>query len=98
MVRAVSGLVAVAMLCAGLAYAVASFGSEGLIGVAGICLLLVSGWLLWPLIRDLLTTEPVDIPTRPARTRRVTVAAPRRRMVSAVGIGAVVVGSRCSRS
>lgn len=88
----VPGLVAVAMFCAGLAYVVASFGSEGLIGVAGGCLLLVSGWLLWPLIRDLLTTEPVDLPPRPVRTRRVTVVAPRRRMVSAVGIGAVVVG------
>ena len=88
----VPGLVAVAMFCAGLAYAVASFGSEGLIGVAGGCLLLVSGWLLWPLIRDLLTTEPVDLPPRPARARRVTVAAPRRRMAAAAGIGAVVVG------
>lgn len=89
----VSGSLAVAVVCAGLAYVMASFGSKGLVGLAGACVLVAAVWLLWPLIRDLLTAEPSDIPARTARHRSTTVVERRpSRMVSAVGVGTIVVG------
>lgn len=82
--------------CAALAFVGASVGLTAVAGVVGLVMVAVLAALLWPLIVNLLTAEPEDVPARPARPARAArlpgTASRRRGAPEATVVAAVVLG------
>ncbi|MCW2698845.1 MAG: O-antigen polymerase, partial [Blastococcus sp.] len=93
--------IAVALAAAGSAAAVTLVLGDrapmALGGLAGLLLVAVAGWLCWPLIHDLLTRPPEDLPARPGRATPTAQPAPGRRalgrraqVAGTVGVGVAI--------